>query len=138
MRRARRYILRVRPDGSLRVTVPRGGSKREAELFLRQNQHWVERERQRVHAEHAPAAWKPGMLLLLRGVPVLLRVEPCGAGYTVTYGERCMLVRDVADLRKRVESDLREILDIYAQSGVDDGGGFTEEQARTHYRRFAQ
>jgi hypothetical protein len=31
MRRARRYIVRVQPDGALRVTIPRGGSRREAE-----------------------------------------------------------------------------------------------------------
>ncbi len=32
--RARRYILRIRPDGTLRVTVPRWGSKREAREFI--------------------------------------------------------------------------------------------------------
>src|SRR2546430_17021371 len=26
MRRARRYVLRVRPDGALRLTIPRGGA----------------------------------------------------------------------------------------------------------------
>src|SRR5688572_18053608 len=34
-RRARRYLLRVDADGRLRVTIPRGGSKREAEAFVR-------------------------------------------------------------------------------------------------------
>jgi hypothetical protein len=32
-RRARRYVLRVDPDGRVRVTIPRGGSKREATAF---------------------------------------------------------------------------------------------------------
>jgi len=33
-RRARRYLLRVDHDGRLRVTIPRGGSKREADAFV--------------------------------------------------------------------------------------------------------
>jgi len=33
MRRARRYVMRVRPDGDVRVTIPRGGSKAEAIRF---------------------------------------------------------------------------------------------------------
>jgi len=36
MRRARRYVLRVRPDGDLRVTIPRGGSRSEALRFADQ------------------------------------------------------------------------------------------------------
>ena len=35
MRRARRYVMRVRPDGDVRVTIPRGGSKAEAQRFAR-------------------------------------------------------------------------------------------------------
>ena len=56
MPRARRYILRVRPDGTLRVTVPRGGSRREAEQFVRRHEKWIARERSRVRVEAAPGA----------------------------------------------------------------------------------
>jgi len=42
--RARRYLIRVRPDGSVRVTVPRWGSRRHAELFAEQQRHWIERQ----------------------------------------------------------------------------------------------
>src|SRR6185295_8809410 len=45
--RARRYVIRVRPDGSVRVTVPRWGSLRHAERFAEQQRPWIERERQR-------------------------------------------------------------------------------------------
>ena len=41
-------------------------------------------------------------------------------------------------LREAQESDLRHILDIYAQPGVDDGEVFTEAEARLHYQRFGQ
>jgi predicted metal-dependent hydrolase len=43
-RRARRYILRVLDDGTLRVTVPRWGSKREAQAFVDQSADWVVRQ----------------------------------------------------------------------------------------------
>jgi predicted metal-dependent hydrolase len=47
-KRARRYLLRVEPDGRLRVTIPRGGSKREAEAFVRRNDVWVADQRARL------------------------------------------------------------------------------------------
>jgi predicted metal-dependent hydrolase len=50
-RRARRYLLRVEPDGRLRVTIPRGGSKREAEAFAARNRAWVVRQRARAQAQ---------------------------------------------------------------------------------------
>jgi len=43
--RARRYVIRVKPDGSVRVTVPRWGSRRHAELFAEQQRPWIERQR---------------------------------------------------------------------------------------------
>jgi predicted metal-dependent hydrolase len=42
---ARRYVIRVRPDGSVRVTVPRWGSRRHAELFAEQQRPWIEHQR---------------------------------------------------------------------------------------------
>jgi predicted metal-dependent hydrolase len=47
-RRARRYLLRVDPDGRVRVTIPRGGSRREADAFARRNRAWVEAQLSRV------------------------------------------------------------------------------------------
>ncbi|MCM3881514.1 MAG: M48 family metallopeptidase [Vicinamibacterales bacterium] len=47
--RARRYIIRVRPDGTVRVTVPRWGSRRHAEHFAAQQRPWIERQRR--HAD---------------------------------------------------------------------------------------
>ena len=43
--RARRYVLRVRPDGTVRVTLPRWGSRLHAELFAEQQRHWIDRQR---------------------------------------------------------------------------------------------
>ena len=44
-RRARRYLLRVEHDGRVRVTIPRGGSRRAAEAFARRHLDWVARQR---------------------------------------------------------------------------------------------
>jgi predicted metal-dependent hydrolase len=47
-KRARRYLLRVDHDGRVRVTIPRGGSKREADAFAARNQTWIARQRARI------------------------------------------------------------------------------------------
>jgi predicted metal-dependent hydrolase len=44
-RRARRYVLRVDVDGRVRVTIPRGGSRREAEAFAERHAAWIARQR---------------------------------------------------------------------------------------------
>jgi hypothetical protein len=49
-RRARRYLLRVEVDGRVRVTIPRGGSRREADAFAERHLDWVTRERARLAA----------------------------------------------------------------------------------------
>lgn len=46
--KARRYLLRVRADGTVRVTIPRRGSKREAIEFYEQHLTWVATQRARV------------------------------------------------------------------------------------------
>ena len=55
-RRARRYILRVEPDGRLRVTIPRGGSLRAAEEFASRHDEWVRQQRERLPRGGMPAA----------------------------------------------------------------------------------
>ena len=49
-RRARRYLLRVEADGRVRVTIPRGGSRREADAFAARNRDWIARQRARLPA----------------------------------------------------------------------------------------
>lgn len=50
---ARRYILRVLDDGTLRVTLPRWGSKRDALEFVRTSEPWIEKQRQTTLARPA-------------------------------------------------------------------------------------
>ena len=48
--RARRYLIRVTEDGTVRVTVPRWGSKREAEAFAMRERTWIEKQLRRTEA----------------------------------------------------------------------------------------
>jgi predicted metal-dependent hydrolase len=47
-RRARRYVLRVEDDGRVRVTIPRGGSRREATAFGLRHLEWIADQRARI------------------------------------------------------------------------------------------
>ena len=51
--RARRYVVRVRTDGSVRVTIPRGGSKRDAVAFAEQQRAWIEKQLARLEIVRA-------------------------------------------------------------------------------------
>ena len=55
MRQARRYVMRVRPDGALRVTIPRGGSQAEALRFAERHIA-TGRVRQRIEGARGEAA----------------------------------------------------------------------------------
>jgi hypothetical protein len=48
VRRARRYVLRMRPDGTLRVAVPPFGNLGDAAAFVQSQREWIERERTKV------------------------------------------------------------------------------------------
>jgi predicted metal-dependent hydrolase len=107
VRRARRYILRVRPDGTLRVTVPRGGSRREAEQFVHKHQRWIRRERDRVRTEHAPAHWTDGSEILLRGALVRISATARNGRMSVRYGDRELTMEAKDNVRPAIEEDLK-------------------------------
>jgi predicted metal-dependent hydrolase len=83
---ARRYILRVLDDGTLRVTMPRRGSKREAEAFVERSGEWIARQRLK-HAAR-PSAVHPDEAALKRRaakeLPVELLALAGAHGITVT------------------------------------------------------
>jgi len=107
MRRARRYIIRVRPDGSVRVTVPRGGSRGEAARFLETHRAWIGRERARLEAARGPHCWRDGGTVMLRGQPVLIQISERGGRQIARYGERSVTLAPGRDLRACIEADLR-------------------------------
>jgi predicted metal-dependent hydrolase len=110
MRRARRYVLRVRPDGQLRVTIPRGGSRAEGLRFVERHRAWIDRERVRLAAAPASRPWTTGTSVVVRGRAETIVVTPAGQSSTVAYGGRSFQVpRGVEDVRRFVERDLREL-----------------------------
>jgi predicted metal-dependent hydrolase len=53
--RARRYVVSVRADGIVRVTLPRWGSLREARAFAGEQQGWIEQQRRRLEKQRMAA-----------------------------------------------------------------------------------
>lgn len=109
--RARRYVLRLRPDGSARVSIPRRGSLRGARAFAAQHTRWL--ERQLVHLARQPSAdpcWRPGRLIYFRGQPVPLLAEAGPGGLTVRWADQELrLPTPLEDLRPAVEQHLRAL-----------------------------
>jgi predicted metal-dependent hydrolase len=110
-RRARRYILRLSPDGSARVTVPRGGSVAQAMEFAHRNTAWLERELLRLATRPSrPKAWPLGTEVLFRGQPVRLEAGANGQSGLVCFGQESLHVPDATgDLRPAVEGRLRAL-----------------------------
>jgi len=108
-RRARRYILRVKPDGTIRVTIPRSGSRSEAIGFMQRHVGWIAKERARVRRDQAPVRWTDGSTILLDGEVTTIAVRRTGESVTATYGTRVVRVKDVSDVRPCIERDLRDL-----------------------------
>jgi predicted metal-dependent hydrolase len=60
-RRARRYVLRVDGDGRVRVTIPRGGSRREAAEFGLRHLEWIANQRARLEPSRVNAVDRVAM-----------------------------------------------------------------------------
>jgi predicted metal-dependent hydrolase len=107
-RRARRYVLRLRPDGSARVTIPGGGSATEARRFAERNKPWLERQFQRLAARpNRPKEWSIGTEILFRGEPVKIEAGVSGEGGLIRFGGEVVRVTDpAADLRPAIEKHL--------------------------------
>jgi predicted metal-dependent hydrolase len=106
MRAARRYVLRVRPDGALRVTIPPGGSRAEAMRFVERHLGWAFRERRRLLTERRTSpVWTTGTMIPLDG-----ELQPIErAGEIARVGRIAARVDATAvDLRPALEHALRE------------------------------
>lgn len=106
--RARRYVLRLRPDGSARVTIPRGGSATEARRFAERNKRWLERQLQRQAAHpNRPNEWLIGTEILFRGEPARIEAGVNGESGMIRFGGQAVRVADpAADLRPAIERHL--------------------------------
>jgi predicted metal-dependent hydrolase len=85
MRTARRYVMRVRPDGAVRVTIPRGGSRAEARRFAERHREWALRQRSKVLAGRlSPEMARALKNRARRELPPRLLELAAGNGLTVT------------------------------------------------------
>lgn len=109
--RARRYVLRLRPDGTARVTVPRGGSDAEARRFAIRNRHWIERQlgKIRERPQH-PEPWTIGTGILFRGDTVNIEMGTNGESGAIRFGgEVIRLKNPESGLRSEIERHLWEL-----------------------------
>jgi predicted metal-dependent hydrolase len=60
--RARRYVVSVREDGGVRVTLPRWGSMREARAFAGRLDAWIEKQRLRIEQDRVDRPRPPDHL----------------------------------------------------------------------------
>ena len=101
-RRARRYVLRVAADGTLRLTVPRSGSIAGGLQFAGKQADWIIRERRRQQDRAQP--WRAGTMLWFRGERVTLGIDSgrvvCGAE-GIPVADAANGVRDAVEARLR-------------------------------------
>ena len=104
--RARRYRLRLRPDGVARVTIPRRGSISAARDFVNRNLDWLERQFQLQAAQpKAPAHWSLGTEILFRGQPA--RIEAVDGKIVV--GTERITAPDTGDLKPAIQKHLLKL-----------------------------
>jgi predicted metal-dependent hydrolase len=82
-RRARRYVLRVNDDQSLRLTVPRGASIAGGLRFVMTQGPWIGRERLRRQTSLQP--WRDGTTVWFRGEQVVLQVTPFAMSWATEF-----------------------------------------------------
>ena len=124
--RARRYLLRLRGDGTVRVTIPRGGSIGAAREFIQRSTRWLEQQlRQMESRPQKTHAWTVGSEILFRGE--LTRLEAGEPGWIRFGGETLKVTNPEADLRPVIERHLRRLatrelpsrlLELAAQHGL--------------------
>lgn len=108
--RARRYILRVQPDGTTRVTIPRGGSAGAARQFAARHEDWLARARQRMAAKSKPPRqWLVGDTIMFRGESTVIATVTTATNF-VRLGPEVIRVTDAnTDLRREIEAHLRRL-----------------------------
>jgi predicted metal-dependent hydrolase len=113
--RARRYLLRVTPDGSVRITLPRWGRKADARRFAESQRAWIEKQRasRLLVSATAAARLEPGAPVLLGGERHVVAFESTGVRTRVQVGDvdetgpggmglRVLLVRALRRAARRV------------------------------------
>jgi len=128
---ARHYLLRVEPDGGVRATIPRGGSRAQAVRFVREKIDWIQRERYRATVQQAAGGWVREDRVLLDGHEWPVTPGTAGQPGVVRFGDHEVRVPNPAAgtvgvikaieayLRRLAASTLpRRLLDLAAPLGL--------------------
>lgn len=109
--RARRYILRVKADGTLHVTIPRGGNRSDAVAFAQRKRDWILLQlQQRLSRKASSNGWQPGTEILFRGLPALISCEAAASGQLVKFADQQLHApADRQDLRPFIEKHLWQL-----------------------------
>jgi len=110
-RRARRYILRLKPDGSAWVTIPRGGTEAEARSFVQRHTGWIQKRLERLAAQPVRnTSWTLGSEILFRGEKVRIEADLSQEPRQVRLGSELVRVPDLTgNLRPAIERHLRKL-----------------------------
>src|ERR1022692_2888635 len=105
--KARRYLLRLRQDGVVRVTIPRRGSIKAARNFAARNIGWLEQQFQRLaNQPNNPVLWSLGTEIHFRGELVRITAEDG----EIHIGTELIKCADLAaDLRPAIQRHLRKL-----------------------------
>jgi predicted metal-dependent hydrolase len=100
--------LRLRPDGTPRVTIPLGGSLAAAREFVERNRPWLEQQWEQMQARpRQPATLQIGSDLLFRGQ--LVQIQSGQPGFLRLDGEILPVSGSAANLRPAIEKHLRRL-----------------------------
>jgi predicted metal-dependent hydrolase len=104
---ARRYILRLKQNGVLHVTIPRGGSKAFAHDFAARNAAWIEQQLEKWKMQPpCPPPWQQGTEILFRGEPARLEVRD---GRIIFADQSLPLPPAINDFRSPIVHHLQEL-----------------------------
>ena len=108
--RAKRYLLRLQPDGTVRLVIPRRGTRVEALRFLERSEAWLLKRRllwQETSRIRSP--WLHGTSFLFRGHEVILNVEEGTSARLSFDSEALTLSGKLPDYREAIQAYLRQL-----------------------------
>lgn len=131
-RRARRYLIRVRSDGSLRVTIPRFGNRIDAMNFVERQHDWILKHRALMIARKPPE--RPlihGAMFWFRGEKVTINIRSESGNQIVTFGDQQVISRkELSDWRPVIEAHLRKLASLELPPRVQQLARFHRLEAR--------
>jgi len=112
--RARRYLLRLQTDGTVRLAIPRRGSRAEGIRFLERSETWLLKQSTQWHKRNAAKRpWTDATRFLFRGEEVVLHVENSDEELRLRFSDQLIaLPQPQTDYRKQVFAHLRRLAEL--------------------------